>query len=112
MVSIVRSLLKGEAPGVSADWTHPLSRGRPFKFSCHLVGSLEINNIIAMSDINIHSNIFNTDMDTDTDKDMDKDMDKDTDTDKDTDKDKDTEMGTDTDLDLELEFCCKIHTAV
>ena len=40
---------------MSADFNHPLSYERPFKFPRHLVGPLEINNIIAMSAINIHS---------------------------------------------------------
>jgi hypothetical protein len=92
VLSINRSLLKGEAPGFSADFTHPLSCVRPFKFSRQLV-PLGIDNIIAISDINIHSAIFNID----TDKDMDLD----------TDKDKDKDTDTDMDLELELEFFCK-----
>jgi hypothetical protein len=31
VVSFDRSLLKGEAPGLSADFNHPLSYERPFK---------------------------------------------------------------------------------
>jgi hypothetical protein len=58
VVSFDRSLLKGEAPRLSADFKHPLSYERPFKFPRHLVGPLEINNIISMSAINIHSTIF------------------------------------------------------
>jgi hypothetical protein len=58
VVSFDRSLLKGKAPRLSADFNHPLSYERPFKFLRHLVGSLEINNKIAMSAINIHSAIF------------------------------------------------------
>jgi hypothetical protein len=58
VVSFDRSLLKGEAPRLSADFNHPLSYERPFKFLRHLVGSLEIDNIIAISAIYIHSAIF------------------------------------------------------
>ena len=58
MVSFDRSLLKGEAPRFSADFNNPLSYERPFKFPRHLVGPLEIDNIIAISAINIHSAIF------------------------------------------------------
>jgi hypothetical protein len=79
MVSTDRSLLKGEALRFSVVFTCPLSCGRPFKFPCHLIGSLRINNIIAMPVINIRSTIFNTNTDKDKDKDMDKDMDKDKD---------------------------------
>ncbi len=43
---------------MSADFNHPLSCEWPFKFPRHLVGPLEINNIIAMSAINIHSAIL------------------------------------------------------
>jgi hypothetical protein len=50
--------LKGEAPRLSADFNHPLSYERPFKFPRHLVGPLAIDNILAMSAINIHSAIF------------------------------------------------------
>ncbi len=53
-----RSLLKGEEPRLSADYNHPLSYESPFKFPRHLVGPLVIDNIIAMSAINIHSAIF------------------------------------------------------
>jgi hypothetical protein len=41
-----------------ADFNHPLSYERPFKFLRHLVGPLGIDNIIAMSAINIHSAII------------------------------------------------------
>jgi hypothetical protein len=58
VVSFESSLLKGEAPRLSADFNHPLSYERPFNFPCHLVGPLEIDNIIAMPAINIHSAIF------------------------------------------------------
>jgi hypothetical protein len=58
VVSFHRFFLKGEAPRLSADFNHPLSYERPFKFPRHLVGLLEIDNIIAMSAINIHSAIF------------------------------------------------------
>jgi hypothetical protein len=58
VVSFDGSLLKGEAPRLSADFTHPLSYERPFKFPRHLVGPLEIDNIIAISAVNIHSAIF------------------------------------------------------
>jgi hypothetical protein len=51
-------LSKVEAPRLSADFNHPLSNERPFKLPRHLVGPLEINNIIAMSVIHIHSPIF------------------------------------------------------
>jgi hypothetical protein len=82
VVSLEISLLKGEAPRFSADFTHPLSCRRPFNFPCHLVQSLGIDNIIAMQDININSAKFNNDMDTDTDKDSDKNMDKNMDKDR------------------------------
>jgi hypothetical protein len=36
-------LFKGEAPRFSADFVHPLSSERPFKFPRHLVRALEIN---------------------------------------------------------------------
>jgi hypothetical protein len=58
VVSFDRSLLKGEAPRLSADFNHPFSYESPFKFLRHLIGLLEINNIIAMSAVNIHSAIF------------------------------------------------------
>jgi hypothetical protein len=58
VVSIDRSLLKGEAPRFSADFNNPLSYERPFKFPRHLVGPFGIGNVIAMSAINIHSAIF------------------------------------------------------
>jgi hypothetical protein len=58
VVSIDRYLLKGEPPRLSADFNHPLSYERPFKFPRHLVGLLAIDNILAMSAINIHSTIF------------------------------------------------------
>ncbi len=53
------SLFRGEAPRFSADFVHPLSSERPFKFPRHLVRALEINGIIAMSDKNIRSAVFN-----------------------------------------------------
>jgi hypothetical protein len=131
VVSIDRSLLiKGRGAELAADFTHPLSCRRPVKFLHHLVVSLGINSIVAMSDINIRSamcitntdkdtnNFTNKDTDMDTDKDTYKDTDKDTDkyTDKDsykdTDKNKDTDRVTDTDMDmdleLKLEFFCQI----
>jgi hypothetical protein len=43
---------------LSAEFNHPLSYERPFKFPRHLIGPLEIDNIIAISAINIHSAIF------------------------------------------------------
>ncbi len=43
---------------MSADFNHPLLYERSFKFPRHLVGPLGIDNIIAMSAINIHSAIF------------------------------------------------------
>jgi hypothetical protein len=104
-VSIDRSFLKGEAPRFSTDFTHPLSCGRPFKFPHHLIGSLRINNIIAMSYINIRSAIFNTNTDRDMEKNTYKDKDKDKDTDTDMDKDMYTDM--DTDLELKLKFFCQ-----
>jgi hypothetical protein len=55
MVSIDRSR---EAPRFSAEFVHPLSCERPFKFPRHLVRPLGIDNIIAISDINIHSARF------------------------------------------------------
>jgi hypothetical protein len=58
VVSFDRSLLKGEAPRLSAEFNHLLSYERSFKLQHHLVGPLEIDNIFAMSDINIHSAIF------------------------------------------------------
>jgi hypothetical protein len=58
VVSFDGVLLKEQAPRLSADFNHPLSYERPFKFPRHLVVPLEINKIIAMSDINIHSAIF------------------------------------------------------
>jgi hypothetical protein len=58
VVSFDIYLLKGEATRLSADFNHPLSYERPFKFPRHLVGPLGIDNIIAVSAINIHSAIF------------------------------------------------------
>ncbi len=58
MVLIDRSHLKGKAPRFSAEFKYPLSYEKPFKFPCHLVGPLAVDNIIAMSDLNIHSTIF------------------------------------------------------
>jgi hypothetical protein len=55
VVSFDRSLLKGEAPRFSADFNHPLLYERPFKFPRRPLG---IDNIIAVSAINIHSAIF------------------------------------------------------
>jgi hypothetical protein len=94
--------LKVEAQRFFADFTHPLFCGRPFNFQLHLVGPLGIDNIIAMSDINIHSAIFNTDTDTDTDKNMDKDKDED----EDTGTTRNTDI--DTGLEFEFEFFCNI----
>jgi hypothetical protein len=105
VVSIDRSHLKGEASRFSAEFKkYPLSYERPFKFPCHLVGPLAIDNIIAISDLNIHIQI---DADPDPDiKDTDKDPDRNpnSDTDKDTgkDTDKDTDMDTDTDTDIKF----------
>ncbi len=45
-------------PRFSANFTHPLTYEKPFKFLCHLIRSLGINNIITMLDRNIHSAIF------------------------------------------------------
>ncbi len=59
VVSTNRSVFKGEAPRFSADFVHPLSSQRPFKFPRHLKRALEISWIIAMSDKNIRSAIFN-----------------------------------------------------
>jgi hypothetical protein len=53
VLSTDRSLFKGEAPRLSADFVHPLSSERPFKFLRHLIRAKEINWIIAMS-----ANIF------------------------------------------------------
>jgi hypothetical protein len=58
VVSFDRSFLKGKAPRLSADFNHPLSYKRPFKFPYHLVGPLGIDNILAILAINIHSAIF------------------------------------------------------
>jgi hypothetical protein len=58
VVSFDRSHLKGEAPRFSADFNHPLLYERPFMFPRHLVGPLGIDNITAVSAINIHSAIF------------------------------------------------------
>jgi hypothetical protein len=58
VVSFDRSLLKGEALRFSADFNHSLLYERPFRFPRHLVGPLGIDNIIAVSAINIHSAIF------------------------------------------------------
>jgi hypothetical protein len=58
VVSFDRSLLKGEALRLSADFNHPLSYERPFKFLRYLVGPLGFDNILAMSTINIHSALF------------------------------------------------------
>jgi hypothetical protein len=51
VVSIDRSLSKGEAPRFAADFDRPLSCEGPFKFPRHLIGSLVIKGIIAMSDV-------------------------------------------------------------
>jgi hypothetical protein len=58
VVSFDSSLLKGVVPRLSTDFNHPLSYERPFKFLRHLVEPLEIDNIIAMTAINIQSAIF------------------------------------------------------
>ncbi len=58
VISVDRSLLMGEAPRFSADFTHPMSCERPIKFLRHLVRAVGIKRIIAMSDINIHSDVF------------------------------------------------------
>jgi hypothetical protein len=44
VVSIDRTLLKGEAPRFSADFVHPLSRERPFKCRGHLIQDLDMIN--------------------------------------------------------------------
>jgi hypothetical protein len=59
VVSTDRSLFKIEAPRFSADFVHPLSSERPVNFPRHLVRALEINLIIATSDKNICSAVFN-----------------------------------------------------
>jgi hypothetical protein len=108
VVSSNRSLLKREAPRFSAYCTHPFSYGRAFNFPHHPVGPLGINNLIAMSDINIHSAICNTDTDKDTDKDTDTEKDKD----RDKVKDADTEMDTDLKVESEVEIFCKYSAIV
>jgi hypothetical protein len=55
VVSFDRSHLKEETPRFSADFNQSSLVKRPFKFPRHLVLALEINRIIAMSDIDIHS---------------------------------------------------------
>ncbi len=102
MVSIDRSVLKGEAPRFSADFTQTLLCERPFTFLRRLVRLLGIDNIISMSDRNVHSTIFNL---TQTWKTTDKDLDKDTDTD----KDKDTDLEFDLELEFEVEYFSKIY---
>jgi hypothetical protein len=53
-----RSLLNGEVLRFSADFTHPLSCNRAFKFLHHLVKAFGIGSIIAMPEINIHNTIL------------------------------------------------------
>ncbi len=99
MVSVDRSLLKGEAPRFSADFMYHLSYERPFNFPRHLVGALAIDELITMSDLNIHSAIFKltrTRTQTGTDRDTDKDTDKD--------PDMDTDMDMETDLDIKFSY--------
>jgi hypothetical protein len=57
-VSFDRSIIKGEAPRFSDDFNNLHSYERPFKILRHLVRPSGIDNIIAMSAINIHSAIF------------------------------------------------------
>ncbi len=83
------------APRFSADFVHPLSSERLFKFPRHLVSALEINWIIATSDENICSAVF-----IDTDTLTETDMETDNLTDTPTDREKDTDM----DTDMELEY--------
>jgi hypothetical protein len=49
---IIRTLLQAEMLRFSADFSHPLSRKRPFKFLCHLLHALGVNGMISMSDSN------------------------------------------------------------
>jgi hypothetical protein len=58
VVSFDKSLLKEEVPRFSADFNHPLLYEWPLKFPRHLVGPLGIDNIIALSAVNIHCAIF------------------------------------------------------
>jgi hypothetical protein len=58
VVSIVRSLLKGEAPRFSTVFNYLLSFERLFKFPRQLVEPLGIDNIIAISGLSIHSAIL------------------------------------------------------
>ncbi len=59
VVSTDRSLLREETPRFSADFVHPISSERPYKFPRHLEQALEINGILAMSDKNVRSAVFN-----------------------------------------------------
>ncbi len=96
MLSTNRSLFKGEAPRLSADFVYPLSRERPFKFPRHLVRALEKRNnchvgkYIRSAVFNLHvngnghingnwhgnghKNGHETDMETDMETEMDTDM--------------------------------------
>jgi hypothetical protein len=79
VVSIDRSLSKGEAPRFAADFDRPLSCEGPFKFPRHLIGSLVIKGIIAMSDVIFIAPYEKKEKEaTDTDKGMGTDMDTDT----------------------------------
>jgi hypothetical protein len=49
MVSIDRSLLKGEALRSSEDFAHPLTRERPFKHWRHLIQDFEYDKLIPIT---------------------------------------------------------------
>ncbi len=103
MVSTDRSLFKKEAPRFSADFVHPLSSERLFKFPRHLVRALEINWIIAPSNKNICSVVL-TDTGTLTKTETDTETETETDTDTEMDTPTDTEIDTDMDTNMELEY--------
>jgi hypothetical protein len=58
VVSVKRSHLRREVLEFSADFIHPFSCKRPFKFPHHLVQALGIDRKIALADANIHSALF------------------------------------------------------
>jgi hypothetical protein len=57
VVSFDRSLFEADGLRLKADFNHPLSHERPFNFLLNLGGPLGIDNITAMSAMNIHSTI-------------------------------------------------------
>ncbi len=72
VASTDRSLVKGEVPRFSANFSRPSLVWVTLKVPRYIVLALGIDKVVAMSDINIHGTEIDTDMDTDKDRDWDR----------------------------------------